>query len=61
MDSDDSLNLPPESPGKWQVLYEFLKFNQKKTCFDVLTISDMKPFLHELRVYVTDLYNSRYG
>ncbi|MFW8600786.1 ATP-grasp domain-containing protein [Desulfobacterota bacterium M19] len=56
---DLKLNLPTGYPSKLQTVVDFMKLKEAKCGFDVLQISDFKPFLHELSEYVTDILSSR--
>jgi len=49
--SADQLNLPPESPSKWQAVAEFIKIFEKNTSFDVYDQEDPEPFWFEARSY----------
>jgi len=52
---ESSLNLPPGSGTKAHALYEFLKLKEKDTVFDVIDQKDIKPFLNELKIYLSVL------
>lgn len=41
--------------NKLKAIYEFFKFFQKNTHFEILSLEDPKPFLFELRQYLKDL------
>lgn len=49
---DKTLNLPSNSPSKWQALVDFLRFTEKNTTFDVLDWNDPSPFFLEVRSYI---------
>ena len=57
--SDVKLNLPAGYPSKLQTIVDFMKFKEAGCGFDVLKISDPKPFFHELSEYITDLLSLR--
>lgn len=50
--SEPSLNLPPGSPARWQVVRELLKRGDGSTSYDVYDPMDLKPFLSEARAYI---------
>jgi len=52
---DRSLNLPPDSPTRWQVARELLNPGDKNTSFDVYDSEDLKPFVAEVRSYIRNL------
>jgi predicted ATP-grasp superfamily ATP-dependent carboligase len=45
--SDDWLALPPNSPGRWLCLYEFLKLWRRGDRYEVLRLTDARPFWRE--------------
>ena len=45
--SDESLALPPNSPGRWRCIYEFLKLWRRGDRYEVLRLTDARPFLRE--------------
>jgi len=47
-----ALNLPKDYPSKASALFQFLKFFSKNQYYEVFRISDIKPFLFELRKWV---------
>jgi hypothetical protein len=49
------LNLPPESPTCWQVASELVKCGKPNTSFDVYDPRDLKPFVSEIKAYISDL------
>ena len=50
--SESKLNLPNNFPGKWKTLCEFLKFYQPSMNYEIISISDIKPFVYELGAYI---------
>lgn len=50
-----TLNLPPHSPSKVQTLLDFCRFFQRGMRYEVLNLSDPKPFIYELRQYLSRL------
>lgn len=53
--SDERLNLPPEYPGRLKTLFEFLKFYQTGTKYEVLRLNDPGPFVQEFREWLRQL------
>ena len=53
--SDRRLDLPPAAPSKWHTLVEFLKFADAEAHYEVASGDDPRPFLYELRHWVTGL------
>lgn len=49
-----SLNLPPDSPTRWQVAMELMKADLK-TSLDVYDREDLKPFGEEFKMYIRNL------
>jgi predicted ATP-grasp superfamily ATP-dependent carboligase len=49
--SKSRLNLPQGYPSKLQEIYNFIKVWDKNTCFDVLDMHDIGPFMVETRSY----------
>jgi hypothetical protein len=50
---DSTLNLPPGSSSKINALYDFLKWKEKNTVFDVIDRKDIGPFWRELQAYLS--------
>lgn len=53
--SDAKLSLPPNSPTRLKTLLAFCRFCQHDMRYEVLRFDDPKPFLYELRQYVSSL------
>jgi hypothetical protein len=53
--SDRSLNLPPSAPSKLQAVADFLTLAQRGLHYDVISLGDLRPFLHELNLYACDV------
>ncbi|MES9991079.1 MAG: ATP-grasp domain-containing protein [Candidatus Thiodiazotropha sp.] len=49
------LNLPDESPSKLHSILEFLNIFEKDTSFDVISKTDIKPFIYEIKQYIRAL------
>jgi predicted ATP-grasp superfamily ATP-dependent carboligase len=45
------LNLPPDAPSTWQCVRDFIDFFNKETYYETEQLSDIRPFLYELRRY----------
>lgn len=52
---DSKLNLPDGSPGRLATIWNFLKFVQPDTKYEICKRDDLKPALHELKTYVKAL------
>ena len=50
--SGEKLNLPPNSPSKWETVADFLKVWEKNTYFDVFDRHDKGPFWFEGCLYL---------
>jgi len=50
-----SLNLPPNSPSRWQVAMELMKVGDAQTSFDVYDRKDWRPFGEELKTYIRNI------
>jgi predicted ATP-grasp superfamily ATP-dependent carboligase len=48
-----ALDLPDEAPSKARVLIDFLKLAQPGLRYEVVSADDWRPFVHQLREYVT--------
>ncbi len=59
--SDVKLNLPAGYPSKLQTVIDFIKFKESGCGFDVLRVSDLQPFFHELSKYMADILGLRNG
>ncbi len=53
--SDDALNLPHGAPSALRTLIDFLKIVRPKQHYEVISRTDWRPFMTELRQYVRDM------
>lgn len=53
--SDEALHLPPASPSRSRVVFDFLKVAQPGMRYDVIAGSDLRPFIYEFTQYTRDL------
>jgi len=53
--NDEDLNLPPGFPSRGKSIYDFFKFREKNSSFDVLDMHDFGPFWFELRSYILQI------
>lgn len=56
---ESSINLPPESPTRWQVVKELLKNGDGRTSSDVYDPKDIQPFISESKTYLKNFLYSR--
>jgi len=54
-----NIYLPQSFPSKARTLIEFLKFYEPGLHYEVLSLSDPRPFLHELFLYCEDLFRGK--
>jgi predicted ATP-grasp superfamily ATP-dependent carboligase len=57
--SRKTLNLTENHPGRLKTFWEFIKFFKADTKYEVLRRDDFKPFLFELRSYISDLVKKK--
>jgi predicted ATP-grasp superfamily ATP-dependent carboligase len=50
-----SLNLAEDAPSKYRTLCDFLRVGEKNTSFDVISKSDIGPFIYELSAYFKNI------
>jgi len=53
--SEKALRLPDNFPGRLKTLYEFMKFYKPNMKYEVLRLSDPKPFYHEFSLWLKEL------
>jgi predicted ATP-grasp superfamily ATP-dependent carboligase len=54
--SNSALNLPKDAPSKLHTLLEFLNIFNENVFFNVISKNDLKPFLIEIKKYISSLY-----
>lgn len=54
--SDEELRLPPGSPSRLVTIKNFLNVFDSQTKGEVLRVGDLKPGLHEMRMYLRPLF-----
>jgi len=54
---DQELNLPKGFPSKIKTLLQFLKFYEPRLHYEILSLSDPRPFIYELRQYLAQLHS----
>ena len=53
--NNQALQLPPESPGKFKYLLDFLRLWQPKTKYEVERLSDLRPWLFETGQWIKQM------
>lgn len=56
---DETLNLSPNAPSRFQAILEFLNIREQNTTFDVFDNKDLGPFWFETKSYFKKLFNHR--
>ena len=49
------LRLPANHPGKLKTIYEFCKFYKPNMKYEVLRLSDIRPFINEIGVWFKNM------
>jgi predicted ATP-grasp superfamily ATP-dependent carboligase len=56
---DQELNLPQGFPSRIKTFLQFLKFYEPELHYEVLSLSDLCPFIYELRQYLAQLHKPK--